>query len=390
VTVLPEESTSAIASRLNSSVYRFVYLLPTWCYFLWNLRSQSPGVHDQGEASLWTYTYTEGGEKTVSHLTFLPESERFAPYEVPVGEHHLWTKMKSAFKFFVFDPQDCADIASMDCAIGAISLLPAAKAAKLIKYGDEAADAASCGRKHSFLPGTDVLLADGTTKSIEDVEIGDKVVVTNPETGETTTREIVATIVTEDDKHFVDITITTEGGPASLVSTTTHPFWVESEEKWLDAGELAPGMSLRAPDGATVTVDKIRSFTKRQRTHDLTVQGIHTYYVLAGVTPVLVHNSNCGPLTKTDRIAEHLTFRDLDAAQRELAGEVVARKPDGTPWDHVAEVRDAQTGLLKRMHQIKVQMSKVGVEDPSFPALQAELSQASKLLDYSEKYVPRH
>ncbi|MEW1697131.1 hypothetical protein AB0468_16575, partial [Streptomyces sp. NPDC091278] len=33
-----EESTSAIASRLNSSVYRFVYLLPTWCYFLWNLK----------------------------------------------------------------------------------------------------------------------------------------------------------------------------------------------------------------------------------------------------------------------------------------------------------------------------------------------------------------
>ncbi|WP_348538999.1 hypothetical protein [Streptomyces pseudovenezuelae] len=28
-----------------------MYLLPTWCYFLWNLRSQSPGVHDQGEGS---------------------------------------------------------------------------------------------------------------------------------------------------------------------------------------------------------------------------------------------------------------------------------------------------------------------------------------------------
>ncbi|MFG2706837.1 hypothetical protein [Streptomyces sp. NPDC048386] len=35
---MPEESTSAIASRLNSSVYRFVYLLPAWCYFLWNLK----------------------------------------------------------------------------------------------------------------------------------------------------------------------------------------------------------------------------------------------------------------------------------------------------------------------------------------------------------------
>lgn len=52
-TVLPEERTSATASRLNSSEYRFVYLLLTWRYFLWNLTSQSPGVHDQGEASRW-------------------------------------------------------------------------------------------------------------------------------------------------------------------------------------------------------------------------------------------------------------------------------------------------------------------------------------------------
>uniref|UniRef100_UPI002455AA06 polymorphic toxin type 28 domain-containing protein n=1 Tax=Nocardia brasiliensis TaxID=37326 RepID=UPI002455AA06 len=43
---------------------------------------------------------------------------------------------------------------------------------------------------------------------------------------------------------------------------------------------------------------------------------------------------------------EHLTERDLDAARRELNGEVVARKPDGTPWYHVREVRDAQNGLV--------------------------------------------
>ncbi|MFV2117258.1 FAD-dependent oxidoreductase [Streptomyces sp. Act-28] len=49
-----------MASRLNSPVYRFVYLLPTRCYFLWNLRSQSPGVHDQGEASLHTVPQTDG------------------------------------------------------------------------------------------------------------------------------------------------------------------------------------------------------------------------------------------------------------------------------------------------------------------------------------------
>ncbi|MFX0593820.1 hypothetical protein [Melissospora conviva] len=28
--------------------------------------------------------------------------------------------------------------------------------------------------------------------------------------------------------------------------------------------------------------------------YNLTVEGIHTYYVLAGTTPVLVHNCNAG------------------------------------------------------------------------------------------------
>ncbi|GAA3619742.1 polymorphic toxin-type HINT domain-containing protein [Streptomyces chitinivorans] len=143
---------------------------------------------------------------------------------------------------------------------------------------------------HSFLPGTGVLLADGTSKPIEEVGLGDKVTVTDPETGETTVREVVATIVTEDDKHFVDLTIATGEGSAALISTTTHPFWVESEQEWIEAGDLEPGMELRTPDGDTVTLTGTRDFEKRQRTHDLTIAGIHTYYVLAADQPVLVHN----------------------------------------------------------------------------------------------------
>jgi RHS repeat-associated protein len=146
---------------------------------------------------------------------------------------------------------------------------------------------------HSFLPGTKILLADGSTKNIEDVALGDKVVVTDPETGETTVRPVAGTIVTEDDKHFVDLTITTNNSKsAALISTTTHPFWVPSENRWIEAGDLKPGMTLRTPSGDTVTLTATRHFDKRQRTHDLTITGIHTYYVLAGATPVLVHN--CG------------------------------------------------------------------------------------------------
>ncbi|MFF9213988.1 MULTISPECIES: RHS repeat-associated core domain-containing protein [unclassified Streptomyces] len=151
----------------------------------------------------------------------------------------------------------------------------------------------SCIKPHSFLPGTKVLLVDGSTKNIEDVTLGDKVVVTDPDTGTTTVREVAGTIVTEDDKHFVDLTITTKNGQSAvIISTTTHPFWVASEHQWVEAGNLKPGTTLRTPSGDTVALTAIHHFAKRHRTHDLTITGIHTYYVLAGKTPVLVHNSN--------------------------------------------------------------------------------------------------
>ncbi|MFF7144311.1 hypothetical protein ACFZB5_24260 [Streptomyces nodosus] len=43
---------------MATSVYRLLRLLlfPTWHYFLWNLASQSPGVHDQGEGSRLSFT----------------------------------------------------------------------------------------------------------------------------------------------------------------------------------------------------------------------------------------------------------------------------------------------------------------------------------------------
>nr|WP_253267828.1 polymorphic toxin-type HINT domain-containing protein [Streptomyces asoensis] len=146
---------------------------------------------------------------------------------------------------------------------------------------------------HSFLPGTKVLLADGSTKPIEKVALGDKVVTTDSKTGETTVRQVAGTIVTEDDKSFSDLTVKSPSGKGqALVATTTHPFWVESERAWVKAGDLAPGMQLRTPSGDTVEVTANRHFDKRQRTHDLTIEGIHAYYVLAGVTPLLVHN--CG------------------------------------------------------------------------------------------------
>ena len=56
---------------------------------------------------------------------------------------------------------------------------------------------------------------------------------------------------------------------------------------------------------------------------------------------------------------------------------MVARRPDGEPFDHVTKVRQGQRGLVTR------------TTDAERPALEAELSEASRLLDRTEQFVPR-
>ncbi|WP_416069262.1 polymorphic toxin-type HINT domain-containing protein [Streptomyces buecherae] len=199
---------------------------------------------------------------------------------------------------------DCSgDILQPECVVLLAGALPVGKLgsvaikgvakAKRARQAKRAREAKEC---HSFVPATAVLLADGSTRPIKDVKTGDKVLVTDPETGETAPREVVGTIVTEDDKEFVDLKVAgPEGEKDSLIATVTHPFWVEDTDSWVDAGDLKAGMSLRTPDGATVKVASTRHFSELQRTHDLTISGVHTYYVVAGEAPVLVHNNSCPP-----------------------------------------------------------------------------------------------
>ncbi|MGW1280285.1 HYD1 signature containing ADP-ribosyltransferase family protein [Streptomyces tsukubensis] len=150
---------------------------------------------------------------------------------------------------------------------------------------------------NSFLPDALVQMADGTRKKIKDVKPGDKILTTDPRTGKNEVREVAGTIVTEDDKDFVDLTVVSAKGSATLTSTVGHRFWVPAENRWIEAGDLRPGTELHTPQGDPVALKSLRHFEQRQRTHDLTISGIHAYYVLAGAKPVLVHNSDECPTT---------------------------------------------------------------------------------------------
>src|SRR5690606_7856107 len=89
---------------------------------------------------------------------------------------------------------------------------------------------ASCLTGNSFVPGTLVLLADGSTKPIEEVELGDRVLATDPDTGESEPQKVVATIVGHGEKDLVEVTVDVDGDAGDAVSTITataeHPFWV--------------------------------------------------------------------------------------------------------------------------------------------------------------------
>ncbi|MFJ2215314.1 polymorphic toxin-type HINT domain-containing protein [Streptomyces sp. NPDC101062] len=151
----------------------------------------------------------------------------------------------------------------------------------------------TCAVSHSFLPGTPVLLANGTRLPIETIRVGDTVVATDPETGLTAARPVQRTITTYDDKHFTRLTVATASGPAVITATDTHPFWSADRGDWLDAGDIGRGTRLRTPDGTTAEVTVVTRYTHRRTTHDLTVAGIHTYYVGVGGGSALVHNKDC-------------------------------------------------------------------------------------------------
>ncbi|HWH01219.1 MAG TPA: polymorphic toxin-type HINT domain-containing protein [Pilimelia sp.] len=172
-----------------------------------------------------------------------------------------------------------------------------------------------CG--NSFVAGTPVLLADGSAKAIEMLQEGEFVLATDPSTGTTEAKAIIATIVGEGVKDLVEITV--EGSGGSVVATGNHPFWVADLERWVDAADLRPGQWLRTSAGTWVQVKALKKWSEHAQVFNLTIADIHTYYVLAGNTSVLVHNDG----------GEEYLYRGVPWGHPGLEE---ARRGVATPW----------------------------------------------------------
>ncbi|MFF7213164.1 LamG-like jellyroll fold domain-containing protein [Streptomyces sp. NPDC008238] len=207
---------------------------------------------------------------------------------------------------------------------------------------------------HSFTAGTRVVMANGTTKAIDRIKVGDVVENSVPGVAGTEAHAVTAVIVTRTDHDFVDVAIKKTGAakakagakslakkaarkvafglaasaailgafsggnghhgqepataPVAAVSdvqveassasdsahlTTTfhHPFYDQTQSAFVEAKDLHASDVLQTPTG-TAEVTGVRLYHADTTTYDLTIGTLHTYYVEAGNTPVLVHNCN--------------------------------------------------------------------------------------------------
>ncbi|MGP3954635.1 RHS repeat-associated core domain-containing protein [Nonomuraea sp. 3N208] len=215
-----------------------------------------------------------------------------------------WRDMHWAAKLLLEDSYDCVNMNSITACMMMATGGAAGTAKNGVKVGAKGIKEAfkrlgklfkKCS---SFVPGTLVLMANGTHKRIEDLKVGDKVRATDPVTGRTTPETVLATITSHGDKQLVRITVDTDGdqgkGTGMVISTAEHPFWVIGRGDWVSAANLHKGMKLRDVTGDAVTVIAVSSFrNENRRVHNLTVENVRTYYVAAAETDLLVHN--CPP-----------------------------------------------------------------------------------------------
>ncbi|MGW1002521.1 polymorphic toxin-type HINT domain-containing protein, partial [Streptomyces sp. NPDC002520] len=127
---------------------------------------------------------------------------------------------------------------------------------------------------------------------------GEYVLASDPETSILQARQVTDTITGDGLKHLVTLTVDPDGKngkakPSTITATANHPFWLPDYGTWAEAGDLEPGMWLQTAAGTWVQITAIDDTHRTQKVHNLTVEGQHTYYVLVGDSPVLVHNAGC-------------------------------------------------------------------------------------------------
>jgi hypothetical protein len=151
-----------------------------------------------------------------------------------------------------------------------------------------------------FDPGTKILMADGTTKNIEDVAIGDQVISYNSETNQFEEDRVTNTITkhNSDDLVFIKLSNGIEIGMRAYHPLLTTDGWkslrpmlaetvkdIQDEITMLNIGDILIGID----EKPTITEILTRADIPEYDTYNLTVEKNHNYIA----NGVVAHNAGC-------------------------------------------------------------------------------------------------
>ncbi|WP_051803121.1 RHS repeat-associated core domain-containing protein [Actinocatenispora sera] len=202
---------------------------------------------------------------------------------------------------------------------------------------------------HSFPTGTKVVRADGSAVAIDKIKIGDRIRNAAPGAKHSQTHRVDRVIVTHHDRRLVELTVAAPHGLQTVSATPTHLFWDAGRDQWVPASHLKPGDLLQTTGGHKLRITATHTRTNTGVTYDLTIHNLHTYYVLVGIAPVLVHNSGCDEWAaefKKQNGGEIKTF--YGPGGKELPMGPYRPKGPGTPeldepwFHHTVVVRDGK------------------------------------------------
>ncbi len=134
-----------------------------------------------------------------------------------------------------------------------------------------------------FLAGTQVVMADGSYKHIEDIVVGDMVKSYNEKTNTITNRE-VKNIYHHAAEEMGDYYLVIND---CLKLTPNHR--VYSEGSWIDAGDLHIGDTLSF-SSTTIVINSLEQRYEQVPTYDLGIDTDHCYFITVGNNDALVHN----------------------------------------------------------------------------------------------------
>jgi RHS repeat-associated protein len=184
-------------------------------------------------------------------------------------------------------------------------------------------------RGNSFSASTTVLMANGERKRIDQVEEGDYVLATDPETGETGSREVIATL------PHTDQLLTLRLSSGDVVTTEDHRYWNQTDQAWQESKDLDLGDELLTFSNDVVIVEGLDwSTVHTDAAYDLDVADLDTFYVEAGDESVLVHNSDCVYENPGHHDPTSPNYNSTKSMLPDNAEELFSRSVDvnGTKW----------------------------------------------------------